>query len=514
MKIIHRIKHFFTGLSKKQIIWGAVGIIAVSGIAYLVFHDSTTKTFVSAEVGDITEQVLVTGTTKSSSTVDLGFERTGKVVSAPFDVGNKVYSGQTLAVLGQSDLRASLLRAQANLNEALVQLDTTTKNTSSSYDNAYSTALLALKDSFAKTEDAVNFKADQFFNNAHNSNPEFAVTSNQNGIVFPFNASIPYTTRLDLGNERADIEKVITDWRTSLSQVVPGQDLGPVFTKAETSLSRIKTFVDHLSSAVSSVSVYNNYQYQDAIDAYKTTASGARTQVGNAITDLQAAKQKFSTAPIKTSTASGSTYNDILSEQARVDSLRADVASIQADIAKTVISAPISGIITRQEAKVGQIVTPGTSLISIISDSKLQIEANVSEVNIAKIRIGNTVTMTFDAFPDAPYTGKVVYIDPGQTIVDGVATYKVTVAFDTTPGVELRSGLTANLKIETAKKEGIVKIPAYAVERVGDKSFVTVQVGETSTRQEVTTGLKGADGTIEVISGLKGDEQILVVTTS
>ena len=59
---------------------------------------------------------------------------------------------------------------------------------------------------------------------------------------------------------------------------------------------------------------------------------------------------------------------------------------------------PQNGVVNVQDAKVGEIVTTGKSVVSIISDGEIEIEANVSEVNIGKVVVGNQVNMTFDAF--------------------------------------------------------------------------------------------------------------------
>ncbi|MES2214389.1 MAG: efflux RND transporter periplasmic adaptor subunit, partial [Patescibacteria group bacterium] len=466
---------------------------------------------VSAEVGNIEEEVLVTGSTKSSSTVNLGFERSGKVVQAGVEVGDKVPAGAVLAVLDQSTLRANLAKANANLAEEEVRLGTITRTSSATYQNVYDSALLSIKDVYNKAENAVNNEADQFFYNAHDFSPQFGLSGTQNdGINYPFNNSISAAKRQDLANERRDIELVMHSWQTSIQRIQSGQDLAPAIAEAEKNLSTIKTFLDHLASAVNSVSVYNNYTYQSEVDAYKATAGSARTEVSAALSTLISTKDKLANAPTRSTTDSGTTYTDVLSEQARIESLKADVQAIQADLDKTVLTAPISGVVTKAEAKRGEIVTAGAPLITIISDAKLQVEANVSEVNIGRVKIGDRVSITFDAFPDKEYIGAVAYIDPGQTLVDGVATYKVTVRFADVPEAELRSGLTANLRIQTANKEGVVKIPAYAVEKTGNRSFVRIMDGEDEVEKDVTLGLKGKDGTIEVISGLSGTEKLVV----
>ncbi|MES2214176.1 MAG: hypothetical protein V4465_02180, partial [Patescibacteria group bacterium] len=87
MKRITALKNFIQGLSKKQIIFSCLGILIAGGVVYGFAKGGAAPTLVSAEVGNIEEEVLVTGSTKSSYTVNLGFERSGKVVQAGVEVG-------------------------------------------------------------------------------------------------------------------------------------------------------------------------------------------------------------------------------------------------------------------------------------------------------------------------------------------------------------------------------------------------------------------------------------------
>ena len=81
------------------------------------------------------------------------------------------------------------------------------------------------------------------------------------------------------------------------------------------------------------------------------------------------------------------------------------------------------------------------------------------------------VSITFDAFLNEIFLGEVSFIEPGDVVIDGIVNYKVRVSlknFDP----RIKSGLTANLKIETSKKENVVSIPMYVVIKEGDKNFV------------------------------------------
>jgi membrane fusion protein (multidrug efflux system) len=169
--------------------------------------------------------------------------------------------------------------------------------------------------------------------------------------------------------------------------------------------------------------------------------------------------------------------------------------------------------VTKQDAKVGEVVTSGAKIISIISDNSLEIESNVSEISIGKVSIGNKVEIRFDAFPEKIYMGKVSYIEPAETIIDGVVNYKTTVNFDEY-FPEIKSGLTSKLDIITATREDSLIIPQYAITEKSDGQYVSKLNGRNYLDQKVEIGIRGQDGSVEVLSGLNEGDTVLVGNSS
>ena len=128
------------------------------------------------------------------------------------------------------------------------------------------------------------------------------------------------------------------------------------------------------------------------------------------------------------------------------------------------------------------------------------------EADIAKIKIGNTAEVTLDAYPDVFFKATVTKIDPAETVIEGVATYKTTLQFSQNDS-RIRSGMTANTDIEGEKREDVLVIPARAIKQKEGKKIVEILDGEVTRDVEIETGLRGSSGDIEVVSGLKeGDE--------
>ncbi len=508
MHRITKVKKFLISVSKKKLIFSIIGFLVVGGGVYAAFGGGETVQTVKAEIGDVREEVVVTGKVVSASKVSLGFERAGKVVTNNIEVGDKVSEGETLVVLDQSDLLANLNKAKANLNKALVELEATKRQSASSYTQAVNGLVESLNDAYIQADDAVRNDADHFFVNGRDFDARFDPSFNDGGYTFL--SAISESTIGHLSDERVRIENLLAKWQReeeSLSQTPTKADFDNMFAISRDNLRIIQGFLDEIAAAINTIST-DNFSYKTTISGYKTTISSARNKVVTALTSLSNAKTTYNNAPYLDSAVG--VYDDVIAEEARIQGLREDVAAIQADLTKTVLTAPISGVVTQADAKRGEMITAGKTLVSILSEEALRVESNVSETSIGRVETGNPVTITFDAFPQETYTGKVVYVDPGEVLIDDVPTYKVTVAFDTQVPERVRSGLTANLRILTASRIGVIKIPAYALEKEKGEYMVTILGQKAPEKRLVTVGLRGEDGSVEILEGLGAGEEVVV----
>ncbi|MFA6432176.1 MAG: efflux RND transporter periplasmic adaptor subunit, partial [Candidatus Margulisiibacteriota bacterium] len=298
-------------------------------------------------------------------------------------------------------------------------------------------------------------------------------------------------------------------------------DIALSISDGQRNLDQIDSFLGKAASAVNSL-LANSEVSQTSIDAWKLAIATARTNVSTAIISITDAEQALATANSDLSVEendlilakAGTIPEQISAQEAQVDKAGADVDLYKAQIVKTYLRSPIDGVVTKQDTKLGEIVSANAIIVSVISDTKYEMEVNVPEADIAKVKIGNSAKVTLDAYgSDVIFDAHVVSIEPAETIVEGVATYKTTLQFDKKED-SVKSGMTANIDILTDKKIGVLIIPQRSVLTKNGEKFVLIDAGSAQPEQKkIEIGLRGSDGMSEVISGLVEGDRIIAAPT-
>ncbi len=253
---------------------------------------------------------------------------------------------------------------------------------------------------------------------------------------------------------------------------------------------------------------------QQAQAAYDAIAwRGDVSETSQAVT-LQSASADYQSALANYNiTASNLGDNSALrSAQAQVDQAQISVDQAQTNLDDTKLVAPIGGFVAQVNYAVGD--TVGSSAAVVIADlSKLQVGVTISEVDIAKIKVGQAAQLTLDALPGQTYDGKVISIGPVGTVTSGVVNYPVIVSVSNADASVL-PGMTANLAITVDQRQNVLLVPLRAVRTQGTQKIVTVLYQGQQIQVPVTVGLTN-DTDAEITSGLKvGDEVVIGTTTT
>src|SRR6516162_2123354 len=187
-----------------------------------------------------------------------------------------------------------------------------------------------------------------------------------------------------------------------------------------------------------------------------------------------------------------------------------DCDLIRVDLNYVTIRAPIGGTVASVSTQEGETVAAAftaPTFVTIIGDHALQLVAMVDENDIASVQANNAVTFTVDALPAREFSGAVESIAPKATIVSGVVNYEVTIAIrDDTE--TLKPDMTANVSIQTAQHDALL-LPAAAVQREGDQTFVYVAVKNGRERKPVAVGDK-ENGMVEIKKGIGPEDAVVL----
>src|SRR5207244_5267640 len=153
-------------------------------------------------------------------------------------------------------------------------------------------------------------------------------------------------------------------------------------------------------------------------------------------------------------------------DQAAVAQAQATLDEAQVNLRYTDILSPVDGVVVSVNVAVGQTVAASfqtPTLFLIAGDlTKMQVDTNVSESDVGRVREGQAATFTVDAYPGQPFHGTVAQVRNAPITVQNVVTYDVVVAVDN-PGLALKPGMTANVSITTAKRDQALRIPVRAL---------------------------------------------------
>lgn len=248
---------------------------------------------------------------------------------------------------------------------------------------------------------------------------------------------------------------------------------------------------------------------QQAQAAYDQVSSSPNIGMLSQSTALQSASLDYQSAlaTYQNTVATLSDDSALKQSQAQFDNAQIAVQQAQNNLAQASIVAPYDGIVAAVNYNIGD-TAGSTTAVSVANLSNLEVDVLISEVDISKIKVGETAQMTLDALNGNTYNAKVLKIDPVGTVSQGVVNYAVTVGI-TDADSAIKPGMTANLAITVDQRDNVLIVPLRAVHAQGNRKMVTVLSQGKTTTVAVTTGLAN-DQAVEISKGLQeGDVVVL-----
>jgi RND family efflux transporter MFP subunit len=242
-------------------------------------------------------------------------------------------------------------------------------------------------------------------------------------------------------------------------------------------------------------SVYSQKPPQRQLDAAQATLDLAKVKLTNAQNNLAAL-------------TGGDVPADATSSlQEALKQAKLAVQTAQDNLDATQITAPFDGIILESNAETQKFTPAGTSLFTMHDPQDIEIKTTVTEVDFPYVKVGQNVTLYFDALLDVQASGVVSRIIPLRASGD-TPLYYVYIRLDKVPD-HLVDGMTADGVISIAQRQQVLCLPRAVVHASsGNTATVKVWNGVTTEERQIEIGLRG-DIYLEILSGLKEGEKVV-----
>jgi HlyD family secretion protein len=201
---------------------------------------------------------------------------------------------------------------------------------------------------------------------------------------------------------------------------------------------------------------------EQALDTARTNRDAQQAALTSARAQVNSAKAAIASLAADLQVAQG----NLAAVTAQISQREAAVRQIEVDLRNTDIKSPVSGVVVQRNVELGQTVAASLQapeLFRIADDLRhMEISANIDETDVGRIKPGQRAVFTVNAFPGRTFEGRVKQVRLGSQTVNNVVIYTTIISIEN-PRRELMPGMTANLRIETDRREDVIRIPNAAL---------------------------------------------------
>lgn len=487
--------------------------------------------------GTVLSSVSGSGVLEPITTVEVKSNVGGTVVDMPVEEGDVVAAGQVIARIDQSDSISSLDQAKADYAGALAKVDSAGHSVSmqavqtvTSIANAQQ-ALETSKLKLSQVEQEARVQPKLTTEAIRQA--QSALDSAQASLNQTKSALIPQklsSVKASYDEAKASFDKAEKSLKRQEALLEKGFISASQLEETQAAFSTAKAQLENATSKQNTVKDESNQDLNSAESRVAQAKSAWESAKLNSVQDslklkeLAVSRSAVKQAQSALASARASAYqnqiraDDSLQAKAQLHKVQAALVNAQTQLGYTTVVAPRAGVIVKKYAEKGSIVTAGrqamagsgsgVTIVEIADISRMRVVVDVDETDVYQITIGQQVSVTIDAIPDAAIPAKVIKIAPQAEVTSNVTTVSVTVELSRVDE-RLKPKMNATCEFVVGNKDNVLYVPVEAVVETDSGAMVTILDGNTQVERKVGVGLIGNDY-YEVTSGLKDGEIIVI----
>lgn len=506
------------------------------------------------------------GQVSSSNQVDLKPKASGDIVTLAVANGQEVKAGALIAQINARDAQKTVRDAEASLESAKISFEKLTQPADSLSVIQSKNALAQAQESKDDAEASLTKAHDDAFNAISNAFLDIpSVMQGLDNILHGDTIGIKgqdniqaYADLVKQYDERtllykdeveADYQAALTAYNKAFNGyklITRSADLPAIEALLDETYTTVRDIAESVKSTVNFLNFVQDIMlprklkvpastatYLTNLDSYTGQVNGHLTSLLSIQTTIKNARDTIVNADrsITEKTESlkklqaGADALDVQSSKLTVTQRVNALQDAKEKLADYTLRAPFDGRIAKVNVKKGDAASSGTTIATLLAHQQIA-EISLNEVDAAKVKTGQKVTLTFDAVEGLSISGEVAEIDAVGTVSQGVVSYTVKISFDTQV-TQVKPGMSVSAAIITDAKPDVLTVPNSAVQTQSSAYYVEVADGEYSVqeaaqgvvlasptrRQAVEIGLAN-DSSTEITSGLNEGDQVVVRTIS
>ncbi len=504
----------------------------------------------AVQKGTIVSSITGSGQVSTSNQIDLKPKVSGNVVYVGVQNGQYVNQGQLIAEIDATDAKKNVRDAEVNLESAQIAMKKLTAP-------ADTLSTLQTENALAQSQTGLEKAYEDGFSGVSNSFLDIPLVmtgmqeilygttltkvqdniSGYSDLVKNYDLSV-FAFRDDAAAKylaaRTVYEKNFSDYKT-MTRSSSRTDLEALILETYNTTKTVSDSVKSTNDLLNFVKdrlVEHGQSTPGVLTSAQNSLSTHTGQINSHLVDLLNAKNTITTSNFtiaeKTESLAklkrGADTLDLDSQTLAIKQRENALQDAKDNLTNYYIYAPFSGTIAKINVKKTDVASSGTSIATLITSQKLA-EVSLNEVDVAKVKIEQKATLTFDAIDGLAITGKVAEIDSVGAVTQGVVTYTVKISFDTQDD-RIKSGMSTSANIITNVKQDVLLIPNSGLKSKNNNSYVEifdtlptnvtldtdVVLPTTPQQQNIVPGVSN-DTETEIVSGLKEGDVIITKTT-